>query len=101
MKKIALGFILCLAVVITIAATRRPIVVEGSTMIQRGTALVTTTDGTVTQAFTTAFSSVPTLIVTAVGSPNAATNEMTVTTSNFVLKTKASGTNNWIAVGTP
>lgn len=70
--------------------------------IQSGTA-ITTTDGTVTNAFTVAYSAVPRVVTTQTGTTLSLTNWLvSVTTSNFVVRSGAGPvTNNFIAVGTP
>jgi hypothetical protein len=63
---------------------------------------ITVANGTVTNAFGFTFSSVPVVISTQIGEDTTLTNVISVTTSNFVLRTsKATQTNKWIAVGAP
>jgi isoaspartyl peptidase/L-asparaginase-like protein (Ntn-hydrolase superfamily) len=101
MKKIFLALAL-VAAVATVAAVRRPIHVEGNTMIQRGS-VVMSGDGSVTQTFATAFSSIP--VVFTIQQNNAAastTNFVNATTSNVVLRSSIAGaTSVWFAVGAP
>lgn len=65
-------------------------------------ATITTADGSVTQAFTITYSSAPTVISRQKGTGTSTTNIVTVTTSNFVLRTSvATQTNDFIAIGPP
>ncbi len=71
--------------------------------VQSGTA-TTATDGTVTNTFGTAFSAIPIVTVTQVGSLTATVTNwlVSVTPTNFVLNSGAPGRSNmWIAVGAP
>lgn len=70
--------------------------------IQSGTA-ITTTDGTVTNAFDVVFSAVPVVVTAQRGTTLSLTNWITsITTSNFVVRSGAGPvTNSYIAVGTP
>lgn len=68
--------------------------------IQAGT-VAAAADGTITQAFTSAYSSAPVVVV-----GSTATNEnahlLSATTSNFIAATLTAGSNiNWIAIGPP
>ncbi len=102
MKKILLAVVLVgFATLFIAAASRRQITVEGNTMVQYGTC-TTVANGTVTQTFATAFSSVPVIVSTQRGVGGSATNFYVATTSNFVLTTSVgTQSNTWIAVGTP
>jgi hypothetical protein len=61
---------------------------------------VTTSDGTVTQAFGITFAAAPNVISTQVGLDTTSTNVVEITTSNFIVRTgKATVTNRWFAIG--
>lgn len=64
---------------------------------------VSSSDGTVTNTFGTAFSSAPKIYATQYGTTYSATNAIaSITTSNFVIYSKISGvTNDWVAIGAP
>ncbi len=64
---------------------------------------VSTSDGTVTNTFSTAFSSAPIVVTTINAASGGTTNWIvSVTASNFIWKCGATGlTNYWIAVGAP
>jgi hypothetical protein len=65
-------------------------------------ACVSSSDGTVTQAFARTYSAVPRVVSSQVGLDTTVTNVVTVTVSNFVLRVaKADVTNSWIAIGPP
>jgi hypothetical protein len=103
MKNFLASFVLVACLVFSVAAVRRTIYVDNAnTYITSGTC-VTSTDGTVTNTFATAFSSAPKVFLSQVGTLVTGTNILTsVTASNFVVNTKsATTTNNWIAIGTP
>lgn len=101
MKKIIFGSLLTLALIASIAAVRQPIYVASTTQILSGTNIVSS-DGTVTQSFSTAFGAVPNVLVVQVGLNTTITNQVAATTSNFVSTTSLSGGGiKWIAVGTP
>lgn len=70
--------------------------------IQAGSA-VTADDGTVTNTFSTAFSTAPKVVLTPFNSTTALTNTVvSVTTSNFVANLGANAvTLHWVAVGAP
>jgi len=59
-------------------------------------------DGTVTNTFSTAFSSAPIVVASQRGLNTTTTNVLTVTSSNFIFQSGAPGKIiNWIAVGAP
>jgi hypothetical protein len=100
-KLLTFSALAVLALACMAAATRRAVTLEGNTMLQSGTA-VTTSDCTVTQTFSTAFSAAPKVVCPQIGLDTTTTNVVAITSSNFVLRTgKASTTNHWIAIGTP
>jgi hypothetical protein len=69
--------------------------------IQSGS-ITNSADGTVTNTFTTAFSSAPIVVAAQTGLNTTTTNVLTVTASNFVYQSGApSKVINWIAVGAP
>jgi hypothetical protein len=96
-----LGIVLILGLLV-MAATRRPFYTDSTTtQILSGT-VVSTADGTVTNTFTSAFSTAPNVISTQVGINTTITNTIVITTTNFVLTVnKATVTNRWIAIGAP
>lgn len=105
MKNKIIPFVLGIVCVFAIAAgvSRQPFYAAGPTLIQTGSC-VSVADGTVTNTFTTPYSSAPKIFATQTGlALNTSTNITTsITTSNFVIRTGlANTTNNWIAVGTP
>lgn len=102
MKKFLFGFFACLVLFVAIAATRQPFYAATPTQILSGTC-VSTTDGTVTNTFSTAFSSAPKVILSQIGNTVTGTNTITsVTTTGFIVNNKvATCTNNWIAIGVP
>jgi hypothetical protein len=103
MKKLAFIVVPILAL-FAIAATslRFPIYTAAPVQILYGTAIMTS-DGSVTQSFTTQFGSVPK--VYPIQQNNAAastTNFVTPTVSNAILRTSIAGsTQQWIAIGAP
>ena len=105
MKNKILPFLLGVACVSLIAAgvSRQPFYAAGPTQVETGTSVITT-DGTVTNTFSPAYSSAPKVFVTQTGlALLSATNAVaSITPSNCVLRSSLSGTtNNWLAVGTP
>lgn len=105
MKKTIIA-LLAIAVVIgivsSVAAVRQPIYVASVTQILKGS-VVMTSDGSVTQSFSTAFGAVPTVFT--IQQNNAAastTNFVTPTTSNVIIRSSIAGaTSVWFAVGSP
>jgi len=105
MKNKLIPFILGIACVFAIAAgfNRQPFYAAGPTLVQAGSSVVTS-DGTVTNAFASAYSAAPKVVVTQKGAAlQSVTNiVVSVTTTNFIYRSSISGTtNDWIAVGTP
>lgn len=102
MKKIILSCFVIGLVVASIAAVRQPIYVASVTQILKGS-VVMTSDGSVTQSFSTAFGAVPTVFT--IQQNNAAastTNFVTPTTSNVIIRSSIAGaTSVWFAVGSP
>jgi hypothetical protein len=69
--------------------------------IQAGT-VITSSDGTVTNAFGRVFNTPPIVVNAQLGLNTTPTNVLSVTTSNFVLRTALAGqTNTWQAIGPP
>lgn len=100
-----LSFLFGALLVFTIAAgvSRQPFYAAGPTLVQTGSC-VSVADGTVTNTFTTLYSSVPKVIATQTGTAlNTSTNiVVSITPSNFVIRTGlASTTNSWLSIGTP
>ena len=102
MKNSLIGFLFCLFLIAAVAASRKPLYADANLYITSGTC-VTSSNGTVTNTFPSAYSSAPTIITTQVGTTTTGTNLITsVTTTNFILTTRNTPTtNNWIAIGTP
>ena len=103
MKNILLASIVVVAVLASIAATtvRYPVYVNAPTLVQSGSC-ITTSDGSVTQSFTTVYGSAPNVVVVQRGETTTTTNIITATTNQFIYRnSKATTTNIWIAVGAP
>lgn len=105
MKKIFTASFLAIAVLLSMAAIpslRFPIYTVGPRQILHGSAVMTA-DGSVTQAFSTAFGAVPNVIM--IQQNNAAastTNFVTPATNSVILRSSIAGaTSIWIAVGAP
>jgi hypothetical protein len=71
------------------------------TFAQSGT-VVTVANGSVTNTFSFPYASAPIVVARQRGEATTTTNTLVVTTTNFVLTTsKATQTNDWIAIGPP
>lgn len=63
-------------------------------------AVTTSSDGSVTQSFVRTFTSAPNVLTSQLGEGVTSTNTVTITTTNFILRTsKAGQTNRWQAMG--
>lgn len=105
MKKIILALLVTLAIGLSIAAVRKPVVGSTALQIMTGTS-VSATDGTGTNTFAVAFSTVPNVVLTqhaltqAVAGQTNTINTITVSGFTYTIG-KAAITNQWIAVGAP
>lgn len=92
-----------IAIAFTVHAVQQvPVYGNGFMLIQTGSS-VSSTDGTVTNTFTTPYGSLPSISIQSWGALMPGTNTITtLTLTNFVFKCGANAASNtWISVGSP